>query len=151
MGADRPGLTVRFRIDLGDQRAIGPGKIALLEHIGASGSLSQAARELGMSYRRAWQLFESLNRSFRERVVATSTGGRGGGGALLTPFGTELVQSYRRFESTIQARASRHFSRLAGAARAQRVALRLQAAPVVRLSARSGPTHSRIAAPRSRK
>src|SRR5208283_1368777 len=121
---------------------IGPGKIALLETIGASGSLSQAARELGMSYRRAWQLLESLNQSFRERVAAMSTGGRGGGGALLTPFGAALVRSYREFESTIQARASRHFGRLAGAAREESTGSRVADAPVVRLSARAAPAHA---------
>src|SRR5579871_1289460 len=88
--------TVRFRIDFGRDSAVGPGKIALLEHIQSSGSLSQAARNLRMSYRRAWQLLESLNGSFRKRVVVTSTGGRGGGGASLTPFGQALIRSFRR-------------------------------------------------------
>ena len=71
---------VRLRIDFGHAAAVGPGKIALLEHIAASGSLAQAARELGMSYRRAWQLLGSLNGSFREPLVASARGGRGGGG-----------------------------------------------------------------------
>jgi molybdate transport system regulatory protein len=149
MGADRSDVTIRFRIDLGGGRAVGPGKIALLEHIGASGSLSQAARELGMSYRRAWQLLESLNQAFRDRVAATSTGGRGGGGAALTPFGAALVHSYRRFESTIQARASRHFSRLAGASREERPTSRV-GAPVVRLSTRAAPLPPRAPIRRSR-
>jgi molybdate transport system regulatory protein len=140
MGADRSGLTVRFRIDLGARRAIGPGKIALLEHIEASGSLSQAARELGMSYRRAWELLENLNHSFRERVVATSTGGRGGGGAILTPFGRALIQSYRRFESDIQLRAARHFSALTGARQVAQNAAETGSAQVTRLNARVRPT-----------
>ncbi|MDE2136948.1 MAG: LysR family transcriptional regulator, partial [Gammaproteobacteria bacterium] len=55
---------VRFRVDFGRDGSVGPGKIALLEHIGSRGSLSQAARELGMSYRRAWLLLASLNRAF---------------------------------------------------------------------------------------
>ena len=72
---------VRFRVDFGRDEAVGPGKIELLECIGRTGSLSQAARELTMSYRRAWVLLESLNGGFSERVVLTSTGGDGAGEA----------------------------------------------------------------------
>jgi molybdate transport system regulatory protein len=100
---------VRFRVDLGRHEAIGPGKIALLEQIERGGSLSQAARELGMSYRRAWQLLDSLNRCFRERVALTARGGRRGGGATLTAFGRRLIRSYREFDAEVQARALRHF------------------------------------------
>jgi molybdate transport system regulatory protein len=100
---------IRFRVDLGREEAIGPGKIALLEHIGRDGSLSQAARELGMSYRRAWQLLDSLNHCFRERVAVTAKGGRRGGGATLTAFGRELIRTYREFDVEVQARAARHF------------------------------------------
>ena len=108
---------VRFRVDFGRDGAVGPGKIALLEHIGTEGSLSQAARELGMSYRRAWQLLESLNSSFRERVVSSAKGGRGGGGAQLTPFGRLLIRVYREFDAEMQKRAARSFRPLAGVAR----------------------------------
>jgi molybdate transport system regulatory protein len=100
---------VRFRVDLGRNAAIGPGKIALLEQIGRGGSLSQAARELGMSYRRAWQLLDSLNHCFRERVAVTARGGRRGGGATLTAFGRQLIRTYRGFDAEVQARAARHF------------------------------------------
>ncbi len=136
--------TIRFRIDLGKDRALGPGKIALLERIAAGGSLSQAARDLKMSYRRAWELLESLNGCFRERVVATSTGGRGGGGAVLTPFGRALVHSYRRFEAAIQARASRHFSALARSACSEPVDTTRAGAPVLRLSVCARVTRARI-------
>jgi molybdate transport system regulatory protein len=108
---------VRFRIDFGPQQAVGPGKIALLEHIGSSGSLSRAARELRMSYRRAWQLLESLNNGFAKPVAATVRGGRAGGGATLTPFGRELIQVYRKFDAEIQARAVRRFRPIASQAR----------------------------------
>jgi len=108
---------VRFRVDFGRAGAIGPGKIALLEHIGSAGSLSQAARELGMSYRRAWQLLESLNSSFHERVVLTAKGGRGGGGARLTPFGRLLIRSYRDFDAEVQQRAARSFRAIADRSR----------------------------------
>ena len=100
---------IRFRVDLGEEEAIGPGKIALLEHIGRGGSLSQAARELGMSYRRAWQLLDSLNHCFRERVAVTAKGGRRGGGATLTAFGHQLIRAYRDFDAEVQAHAARHF------------------------------------------
>jgi molybdate transport system regulatory protein len=135
-GAAMPTPTLRLRIDFGRDCAVGPGKIALLEHIDTSGSLSQAARDLNMSYRRAWQLLESLNRSFRERVVVTSRGGRGGGGAVLTPFGQALIGSFRRFESDMQARARRHFGVLSRAARQSRVHSKDHGAPVIRLSER---------------
>ena len=100
---------IRFRVDLGEEEAIGPGKIALLEHIGRGGSLSQAARELDMSYRRAWQLLDSLNHCFRERVAVTAKGGRRGGGATLTAFGRQLIRTYREFDAEVQAHAARHF------------------------------------------
>jgi molybdate transport system regulatory protein len=89
---------VRFRIDFTEHSSIGPGKISLLEAIRDSGSLSQAARKLGMSYRRAWLLVESLNRSFREPVTVASTGGKDGGGMLVTEFGDALIKSYRELE-----------------------------------------------------
>jgi molybdate transport system regulatory protein len=124
---------IRFRVDLGREEAIGPGKIALLEQIGHGGSLSQAARELGMSYRRAWQLLDSLNHCFRERVVVTAKGGRRGGGATLTAFGRELIRTYRDFDAEVQARAARHFRAIIR--RAQRTPAR-RSATVMRLSDR---------------
>jgi len=91
-------LGVRIRIDLGPDSSIGPGKVALLEHIEASGSLSQAARELGMSYRRAWLLLDDLNHAFTEPVATASVGGAGGGGAQLTAFGRRIITAYRAVE-----------------------------------------------------
>ena len=79
------GLTLRV---LGKRvPAMGPGKAELIEHIAATGSISAAARAMGMSYRRAWQLVEALNKDYRERVVETAAGGARGGGARVTPFG----------------------------------------------------------------
>jgi molybdate transport system regulatory protein len=125
---------IRFRVDLGEEGAIGPGKIALLEHIGRGGSLSQAARELGMSYRRAWLLLDSLNHCFRERVAVTARGGRRGGGATLTAFGLRLIRAYRDFDAEVQARAAWHFRPILRAARG--AGTPRKAARVVRLSDR---------------
>jgi molybdate transport system regulatory protein len=124
---------VRLRIDFSADESIGPGKIALLERIAQSGSLSQAARDLKMSYRRAWQLLETTNLSFLEKVAVTSKGGRGGGGAALTPFGKELICIYRAFEKDVQARAVRHFRPVAEQARKAPVR---RSSPIIRLNDR---------------
>ena len=106
-------LSVRYRIDFGEACAIGPGKIALLEAIARSGSLSQAARELGMSYRRAWTLLDSLNTAFQQPVTEMMTGGKGGGGASLTPFGASIVEAYRAVETSLARNAKRGFTAIA--------------------------------------
>ena len=93
-------LDIRLRIDFSPSGSIGPGKIVLLEQIARTGSLSQAARELGMSYRRAWQLLDDLNHSFSEPVATASVGGAGGGGVQLTKLGEELIAAYRDVERT---------------------------------------------------
>jgi len=98
---------VRFRIDFAEHSSVGPGKILLLEAIRDSGSLSQAARNIGMSYRRAWLLVESLKQSFREPVTASSTGGKDGGGMLVTEFGDALIRNYRELERDFEALAVR--------------------------------------------
>jgi molybdate transport system regulatory protein len=90
--------------------------MALLESIGATGSLAEAARILGMSYRRAWLLLNDVNTSFQQPVARMSIGGRGGGGAVLTPFGTELVHSYRAFEIYVLKRARTAFAPAASCA-----------------------------------
>jgi molybdate transport repressor ModE-like protein len=68
----------------------------LLESIRDTGSISAAARDMGMSYKRAWLLLDSTNQAFTELVVTASPGGAGGGGATLTPFGAELLERYHR-------------------------------------------------------
>ena len=90
------GLTLRV---LGTRTpAMGPGKAELIERIAESGSISAAARAMGMSYRRAWQLVEALNDACREPVVITAVGGKRGGGAEVTPFGRRLVRLFRAME-----------------------------------------------------
>ena len=111
-------LTVR--IDFGAERALGPGKIRLLEAIGKTGSISRAGRALGMSYRRAWLLVDDMNRSFRTPVVATQPGGARGGGAELTPFGLELIENYRAIEARATAAAKRHLQALEKSLRRKR-------------------------------
>jgi molybdate transport system regulatory protein len=100
-------FVVRFRIDFAGHSSVGPGKISLLEAIRDSGSLSQAARNIGMSYRRAWLLVESLKQSFREPVTLASTGGKDGGGMLVTQFGDALIKNYRELERDFETLAAR--------------------------------------------
>jgi len=109
---------IRFRIDFANNASVGPGKIDLLEAIDASGSLSQAARDLGMSYRRAWLLVDSFKSAFRQPVTLATTGGKGGGGVALTPFGAALVRSYRALEREFAALAANRLREVSGAARA---------------------------------
>lgn len=116
---------IRFRVDFDDRCSVGIGKIRLLEAIVETGSLSQGARDIGMSYRRAWLLIDSMNAEFDTPVVSASVGGSGGGGAKLTPFGNELIAAYRQLEtrlatltanamSKIAAHAARHQGQSAG-------------------------------------
>jgi molybdate transport system regulatory protein len=97
------GIRLTVRVDFGSDRALGPGKIRLLEAIAKTGSISQAGRSLDMSYRRAWLLVDDMNRCFREPVVATQPGGAQGGGATLTAFGKELIEKYRSIETRAMA------------------------------------------------
>ncbi len=89
----------RLRILLGEAIALGPGKAALLAAIGSSGSISQAARAMGMSYRRAWTLVAEMNRAFRAPLVTSEAGGRRGGGAVVTELGRDVLARYVRMES----------------------------------------------------
>jgi molybdate transport system regulatory protein len=89
----------RLRIVLEPDIAIGPGKADLLEGIRETGSIAAAGRRLGMSYKRAWYLVETMNRCFRRPLVEASKGGRAGGGARLTELGQEVLARYRRMET----------------------------------------------------
>jgi molybdate transport system regulatory protein len=91
-----PQLSVR--IDLDTKGRIGPGKIQLLENIRTCGSIAAAGRAMDMSYKRAWDLVDEINRICRQPAVERQTGGRNGGGAVLTPFGVSLVARYRKIE-----------------------------------------------------
>lgn len=89
---------VRIHIQFEDHHSLGPGKAQLLEAVAKHGSISAAARSMGMAYRHAWELIDDLNQCFREPVIATAAGGRSGGGAALTPFGEQLVRRFRTME-----------------------------------------------------
>jgi molybdate transport system regulatory protein len=104
--------SLSVRIDLGPELRIGPGKIELLEKIAAFGSISAAGRAMDMSYRRAWELVEELNGTFGSPVVSAQTGGKRGGGAVLTPFGLSLVARYRAIESAATQAATVHLDAL---------------------------------------
>lgn len=88
----------RIRLLIGAAVAIGPGKATLLEAIGRTGSISAAAREMDMSYRRAWSLVDRMNADFVSPLVEKATGGRGGGGANLTELGRDVLARYHAIE-----------------------------------------------------
>ncbi len=105
----------RLRILLGSDIAIGPGKADLLEAIGRTGSISAAAREMEMSYRRAWLLVDTMNQCFRKPLIEAVKGGSGGGGAQITALGLDVLARYRAMELKAAASVSaemREFSRL---------------------------------------
>lgn len=99
-------MSIRVDIEGGDR--IGPGKIALLENIGETGSISAAGRAMAMSYKRAWDLIADMNAMFREPVVTSQTGGKDGGGAKLTEFGQELIEQFRAMEKAALEAAKPH-------------------------------------------
>lgn len=101
MPAAVPTLKIKLQIYCDDEIAMGPGKADLLEAIEREGSISGAARALGMSYRRAWMLVDTMNRCWTEPMVETTPGGAARGGARISPFGREVLRHYR----TLQDRA----------------------------------------------
>jgi molybdate transport system regulatory protein len=108
--ADTAGKSDRLsiRLDLASGVRIGPGKVAVLEEIARSGSISAAGRALRMSYRRTWELVEDLNRNLGTPVVETAAGGSGGGGAVLTRAGKAIVERYRAIEMDTALAARKH-------------------------------------------
>ncbi|MFG1463951.1 winged helix-turn-helix domain-containing protein [Xanthobacter sp. DSM 24535] len=91
-----------MRIDFPPLDRLGRGKIELLERIRTEGSITNAGRAMGLSYRRAWMLVAAMNRMFATPVVESKRGGGGGGGASLTPFGAELIVRFRGMEAKAQ-------------------------------------------------
>lgn len=107
--------TLFLRIKFGDRAFLGPGKIRLLELIDELGSMSAAGKAMGMSYRRAWLLVDGLNQAFIAPLVVKQTGGSGGGGAVLTDLGRDIVQRYRRIESSAAAQSAEDLKALSKA------------------------------------
>lgn len=97
---------LKIRISHEGNTALGPGKIALLQMIEQHGSISAAAKQMQMSYRRAWELVDVMNRCFDQPVVLSSTGGTHGGGAQVTEFGRSLIGAYQQImQKSVQAAA----------------------------------------------
>ena len=96
---------VRISIVFESGARIGPGKAKLLESVRDTGSISAAAREMGMDYKRAWTLLDSMNQAFTEPVVSAAPGGARGGGAILTEFGAEVLERYRSIQEQSEALA----------------------------------------------
>ena len=94
------GVRLMVRVAFGRRGALGPGKMRLIELIDQHGSITAACREMGVSYRRAWLLIESLKHAFHEPVLTTQQGGVSGGGCRLTPYGRTILQRYRAIEQT---------------------------------------------------
>lgn len=92
-------VTIRIRIAVGENIAIGQGKADLLEAIGRTGSISAAARDLDMSYRKAWMLVDEMNQCFPSPVVTAAKGGLRGGGAVVTRLGQEALTRFRRIQA----------------------------------------------------
>lgn len=104
--------SISLRLDLSSRGKIGPGKVELLERIASHGSISAGAREMNMSYKRAWLLIEDLNQLFGKPVVAARKGGPRGGGAELTAIGLSIVAHYRAIERSAEAAAAPHLAAL---------------------------------------
>lgn len=109
----KPRFQFRLRVYRDNTIAIGPGKIALLEAILEAGSITAAAQQMGMSYRRAWLLVDELNRSLREPAVESAAGGARGGGTVVTDVGRELIRRYRSVEATARSAAAEDIAAMA--------------------------------------
>jgi molybdate transport system regulatory protein len=108
---DYPSL--RLRITLMPGTLLGPGKADLLEGIRETGSIAAAGRRMGMSYKRAWYLIDTMNSYFREPVVTSNKGGKTGGGAQLTATGRAVLDRYRRMETKTRRLLARDLAALA--------------------------------------
>lgn len=101
MDTPRPGppaVQLRLRVYREDEAALGPGRAELLARIGETASIAQAARDMGMSYMKAWKLIQSMNRCFREPLIEVRRGGKAGGTARLTATGETALGLYRQME-----------------------------------------------------
>jgi molybdate transport system regulatory protein len=116
---------VSLRLDFGDTVRLGPGKVQLLELVAELGSISAAGRAMGMSYRHAWLLVDSLNQAFVDQVVTTRPGGKANKRAELTPFGREVVRRFRTMEAAARRVIARELRTLENAIKADATAPRM--------------------------
>lgn len=112
MAENKPQVRCAVRVTRGEDIALGPGKMQLLAMIGSAGSISGAAREMHMSYRRAWLLVETMNSCFQAPLIETATGGRAGGGAQLTAEGVKVLEGYQAMLREVEQVAQRHLRKL---------------------------------------
>ena len=92
---------IKIRIQIGNNFYLGPGKILLLETILEKGSITVAAKELGMSYRKAWNLVKEINEASITKIINTATGGKGTGGATISKNGLAFIKSFRKIEKIV--------------------------------------------------
>ena len=114
MSKNKPQVQPSFRLQIKHGVAIGPGKAELLERIAERKSISQAGKAMGMSYRTAWLLVDSMNEHFTAPLVAAHKGGANGGGAQLTPLGRDVLQRYRAMERRALEAIARDVEELGG-------------------------------------
>jgi molybdate transport system regulatory protein len=107
-------VALRFRLDFPNGFSVGPGKIELLRAIDKHGSLSEAAKSIGLSYRQGWLLVKDLNDTFRNPITTSTVGGRTGGGVCVTPLGKMLINAYEEADLYHREYASTHLKTLAG-------------------------------------
>ncbi len=105
---EKPTVKIKAQVMAGDVIAIGPGKAALLEEIGRTGSIAGAGRALGLSYRRTRDMVDALNACWTAPLVGTSRGGASHGGAALTPEGHEVLKAFRALTRALDIAAARH-------------------------------------------
>lgn len=105
-------LKLAVRVFVDDTIALGPGKLSLLESIAQNGSISAAARAMGMSYARAWRLVDDMNRCFKQPLVITASGGKHGGGARVTDEGRQMLLVFREMQASVRAAAAHGFERI---------------------------------------
>ena len=102
MGSHSSSSAARLRIVLGRDIAVGPGKADLLEGIRETGSIAAAGRRMGMSYKQAWLLIDTMNHCFSKPLVEAVKGGKSGGGANLTQLGEDVLTRYRRMQTATE-------------------------------------------------
>ncbi len=92
---------IKIKLQVGNNFNIGPGKIALLEAIVTSGSISSAAKNIGMSYRKAWKLIKEINDASYSKIIVTNTGGKGIGGTKISSEGKKFIKAFRNIENRV--------------------------------------------------